>query len=274
MTNGDLSPPRIISSGHAAADPAAQNQNTKSPVFEKVQTQPGVNNGFISSNSSSMSSPESTYGTSTSPLIIPPWCPYSTSPFLDKYEEAENSVCSYSQELRAKLLKHHSANTNVVPDFKPLSDGEKKWKLGITSLEGGKKLRTLLASCRLHPNEAVIELVGKYQLSTSFSPTRYVVLRYYLLCYLHYILRYFNFNPIINFFYSKRISPGSGNFTNLILPEPFAFFHQVPKNGMCISIDLRKYGNEARFVRRSCQANSEIRHIVGKGTLHVSQLFI
>jgi hypothetical protein len=37
---------------------------------------------------------------------------------------------------------------------------------------------------------------------------------------------------------------------------------------MCISIDLRKYGNEARFVRRSCKANSEIRHIVGKGTLH------
>lgn len=37
---------------------------------------------------------------------------------------------------------------------------------------------------------------------------------------------------------------------------------------MCISMDLRKYGNEARFVRRSCKSNAEIRHVVGKGTLH------
>jgi len=58
------------------------------------------------------------------------------------------------------------------------------------------------------------------------------------------------------------------NNPNSIQPEPFAFFHQVHKNGMCISIDLRKYGNEARFVRRSCKANSQIRHVVGKGTLH------
>jgi hypothetical protein len=67
-------------------------------------------------------------------------------------------------------------------------------------------------------------------------------------------------------FLSRRKSH-SGN-SSCIQPEPFAFFHQVPKNGMCISIDLRKYGNEARFVRRSCKANSEIRHVVGKGALH------
>ncbi len=46
------------------------------------------------------------------------------------------------------------------------------------------------------------------------------------------------------------------------------FFHQVPKNGMCICIDSRKYGNDARFVRRSCVPNAEIRHVVGKGTIH------
>lgn len=39
---------------------------------------------------------------------------------------------------------------------------------------------------------------------------------------------------------------------------------------MCISIDCRKYGNAARFVRRSCKPNAEIRHItVGKGNVHV-----
>jgi hypothetical protein len=101
------------------------------------------------------------------------YCPYSSSPFLDRYEEADNPVCSYSQELRAKLLKQHSISTNnTVPDFIPLVEGTKRWKLGITSLEGGKKLKTLLANCRLHPNEAVVELVGKYQLSSSFTPTK------------------------------------------------------------------------------------------------------
>lgn len=37
---------------------------------------------------------------------------------------------------------------------------------------------------------------------------------------------------------------------------------------MCICIDCRKYGNDARFVRRSCTPNAEIRHVVGKGTIH------
>lgn len=200
ITNGDLSPLHIISSGgghrsaadvpvhhnQAANTPTGQNPTTKSPIFDKGQITPtatGISmltNGFLSSGNSSMSSPESPYRAITSPICITPmnYCPYSGSPFLEKYEEAENSVCFYSQELRARLLKHHSANsnTNTVPDFIPLEDGDKKWKLGITSLEGGKKLKTLLANSRLHPNEAVVELVGKFQLSSSFQHTRLVVL--------------------------------------------------------------------------------------------------
>lgn len=80
-----------------------------------------------------------------------------------------------------------------------------------------------------------------------------------------------NFDVFVWLFFisNRRLSPHpQENSSSLIFPEPFAFFHQVPKNGMCISIDLRKYGNEARFVRRSCKPNAEIRHIVGKGTLH------
>ena len=69
------------------------------------------------------------------------------------------------------------------------------------------------------------------------------------------------------FFCSKKYPAGN---PNLIVPEPFAFFHTIPDNGVCISIDCRKYGNAARFVRRSCKPNSEIRHItVGKGNVHV-----
>jgi len=65
-----------------------------------------------------------------------------------------------------------------------------------------------------------------------------------------------------------RKSSQHGN-PNNITPEPFAFFYQVPRSGFCISIDCRKYGNEARFVRRSCKPNSEIRHIISGGKLLV-----
>lgn len=90
---------------------------------------------------------------------------------MDKYEKVlEGEAASvYTQELRAKLQKHYDSKA-AVPDFIPLKEGERKWKLGITSLEGGKKLKTLLASRRLVGNEAVIELVGKYQLSSGFTP--------------------------------------------------------------------------------------------------------
>lgn len=36
---------------------------------------------------------------------------------------------------------------------------------------------------------------------------------------------------------------------------------------MCV--DARTYGNDARFVRRSCQPNAEVRHCIEKGALHL-----
>lgn len=34
-------------------------------------------------------------------------------------------------------------------------------------------------------------------------------------------------------------------------------------------MDTRTYGNSARFVRRSCKPNAELRHCIEKGVLHL-----
>lgn len=54
-----------------------------------------------------------------------------------------------------------------------------------------------------------------------------------------------------------------------IYPEPFAFFHEIPSCGLCVSIDCRQYGNIGRFIRRSCLPNATIKHTLSKGAVHV-----
>ncbi|XP_067932021.1 inactive histone-lysine N-methyltransferase 2E-like isoform X2 [Watersipora subatra] len=51
-------------------------------------------------------------------------------------------------------------------------------------------------------------------------------------------------------------------------PQPFVLFY---KNWDCMQIcmDATSFGNEARFVRRSCAPNSEVRHLIEKGKIHL-----
>ena len=41
-------------------------------------------------------------------------------------------------------------------------------------------------------------------------------------------------------------------------PGPFIFFYRLPKDGTEVCVDTRTYGNDARFIRRSCKANAEV----------------
>lgn len=92
----------------------------------------------------------------------------------------------------------------------------------------------------LTPNVPIIEIRGKYMLSSQFrqqqaiSPTG---------------------SGIRNHQYNKK-------------PGPFIFFYRLPNDDE-ICIDTRTYGNDARFVRRSCRPNSEVLHSIEKGTIHL-----
>ncbi|KAI5643757.1 PHD-finger domain-containing protein [Phthorimaea operculella] len=96
---------------------------------------------------------------------------------------------------------------------------------------GGK---ILIATKDLKENTPIIELRGKYMLSNQHRPQL-----------------------------QNSARAGSQK------PGPFVFFYRLPKDNTQICIDTRTYGNEARFVRRSCKPNAELQHCIVKGTLHV-----
>ncbi|XP_049865673.1 uncharacterized protein LOC126366573 isoform X2 [Pectinophora gossypiella] len=96
---------------------------------------------------------------------------------------------------------------------------------------GGK---ILIATKDLKENTPVIELRGKYMLSNQHRPQL-----------------------------QNSARAGSQK------PGPFVFFYRLPKDNTQICIDTRTYGNEARFVRRSCKPNAELQHCIVKGALHV-----
>ncbi|CAN8025174.1 unnamed protein product, partial [Ixodes persulcatus] len=50
---------------------------------------------------------------------------------------------------------------------------------------------------------------------------------------------------------------------------PFVLFYQPCAEEETVCVDAREYGNEARFVRRSCCPNVQVQHVVHNGLLHL-----
>ncbi|KAM6162003.1 histone-lysine N-methyltransferase SETD5 isoform 6-T6 [Erethizon dorsatum] len=51
-------------------------------------------------------------------------------------------------------------------------------------------------------------------------------------------------------------------------PYPFVLFYSK-FNGVEMCVDARTFGNDARFIRRSCTPNAEVRHMIADGTIHL-----
>ncbi|KAL4659434.1 histone-lysine N-methyltransferase 2E-like isoform X1 [Arapaima gigas] len=51
-------------------------------------------------------------------------------------------------------------------------------------------------------------------------------------------------------------------------PYPFVLFYSK-FHGLEMCVDARSFGNEARFIRRSCLPNAEVRHVIEEGKLHL-----
>ncbi|XP_037087911.1 inactive histone-lysine N-methyltransferase 2E-like [Pollicipes pollicipes] len=51
--------------------------------------------------------------------------------------------------------------------------------------------------------------------------------------------------------------------------QPHVLHYRFPRDALHVCIDARQYGNVARFVRRSCRPNAQIRHVVDRGALHL-----
>lgn len=158
--------------------------------------------------------------------------------WIENYEAAMTN--HYSPELRARLhsiTKQMSSSAPALPLLKNVGSLDSKC---TTVPHAGAKI--LISTREIAPNNPVIEIRGKYMLSSQFKPQQQT-----------------NSSPSAN---------GTRNFSKMH-PGPFLFFYRLPNDGPEICVDTRTYGNEGRFVRRSCRPNAEIVHSIEKGTPHL-----
>lgn len=147
--------------------------------------------------------------------------------WIENYEEAVTN--HYSPELRARIsnIRINGAHS----EFNGQVDTSVN-KCKVQTLSTGVKC--LVSTINLSPGMPIIELRGKYMLSTQ-----------------------------------HRTAYGGTLTTRQQRPGPFLFFYRLQKDNTEVCVDTRTYGNIARFIRRSCQPNAELRHCIEKGVLHL-----
>ncbi|XP_022918651.1 myb-like protein X isoform X2 [Onthophagus taurus] len=136
----------------------------------------------------------------------------------------------YSPELRARI-----SNIRINGAHSEFS-GQVDPQVQRCKLETNSNgTKCLLTTLDLDAGTPIIELRGKYMLSTQ-----------------------------------HRTSTNVNNLTTRQQrPGPFLFFYRLNRDNTEVCVDTRTYGNVARFVRRSCQPNAELRHCIEKGVLHL-----
>lgn len=153
--------------------------------------------------------------------------------WIDNYEVAMTN--HYSPELRARLTalgKHQPCMSSTESNNDNLNLGALNNHVPSCTTVPHAGAKILISTKEIEPFESVIEIRGKYMLTSQHKSANNIL--------------------------SKK--PISG---------PFLFFYSVSKSGPDICVDTRTYGNEARFVRRSCRPNAEILHNIEKNVIHL-----
>ncbi|XP_066157225.1 microtubule-associated protein 1B isoform X1 [Euwallacea fornicatus] len=149
--------------------------------------------------------------------------------WIEKYEEAVTN--HYSPELRARISSIRVNGTHVGSNI-AYDVTVCKCRIHTQPLT---EIKYLVSTSQLPPSTPVIELRGKYMLSTQ-----------------------------------HRNSGGSlTTRQHTQKPGPFLFFYRLHKDNTEVCVDTRTYGNSARFIRRSCKPNAELQHCIEKGVLHL-----
>ena len=140
--------------------------------------------------------------------------------WVDDYEVAVTN--HYSPELRARV---HAARINgVSADLKASTQGAVlgyRCKVRDENTVDYFQSKILVAATRLAQNTAIIEYQGKYLLASQWNNQQLALSNKYI---------------------------------------PFTLQYRMPKEGLAVCVDARTYGNDARFTRRSCKPNAEVRY--------------
>lgn len=149
--------------------------------------------------------------------------------WIEKYEEAVTN--HYSPELRARIsnIRVNGAHSEMPSHFDPTVHKCRVHSSPVC------EMKYLVATVNLPPNTPIVELRGKYMLSTQHRNSG---------------------GSLTTRQHSQR-------------PGPFLFFYRLQKDNTEVCVDTRTYGNSARFIRRSCRPNAELRHCIEKGVLHL-----
>ncbi|CAG9760849.1 unnamed protein product [Ceutorhynchus assimilis] len=150
--------------------------------------------------------------------------------WIEKYEEAVTN--HYSPELRARISSIRVNGATAADSTITYEENVFNCRIHTQPLT---EIKYLVSTVQLEPSTPVIELRGKYMLSTQHRNAG---------------------GSLTTRQHSQR-------------PGPFLFFYRLQKDNTEVCVDTRTYGNSARFIRRSCKPNAELQHCIDKGVLHL-----
>ncbi|XP_050968183.1 histone-lysine N-methyltransferase SETD5 isoform X6 [Labeo rohita] len=160
--------------------------------------------------------------------------------WTDQYEEALTN--QYSADVQ-NLLKHYCANGNSSPTPSTVAmDTINRTELACNNTVLGSQMQLQLGRVtRVQKHRKILRAARNLDPETLIIEYRGKVM----------LRQQFEVN---GHFFKK--------------PYPFVLFYSK-FNEVEMCVDARTFGNDARFIRRSCTPNAEVRHMIAEGMIHL-----
>ncbi|KAK7155130.1 hypothetical protein R3I93_009925 [Phoxinus phoxinus] len=160
--------------------------------------------------------------------------------WTDQYEEA--LVNQYSADVQT-LLEHYCANGNSSPSPSTVAmDTINRTELACNNTVLGSQMQLQLGRVtRVQKHRKILRAARNLDPETLIIEYRGKVM----------LRQQFEVN---GHFFKK--------------PYPFVLFYSK-FNEVEMCVDARTFGNDARFIRRSCTPNAEVRHMIAEGMIHL-----
>uniref|UniRef100_A0A8C8RQ52 SET domain containing 5 n=1 Tax=Pelusios castaneus TaxID=367368 RepID=A0A8C8RQ52_9SAUR len=159
--------------------------------------------------------------------------------WTDQYEEAFTN--QYSADVQNLLERHLSSNKEFVGKTAVL-DTINKTELACNNTVIGSQMQLQLGRVtRVQKHRKILRAARDLALDTLIIEYRGKVM----------LRQQFEVN---GHFFKK--------------PYPFVLFYSK-FNDVEMCVDARTFGNDARFIRRSCTPNAEVRHVIADGMIHL-----
>ncbi|XP_066473018.1 histone-lysine N-methyltransferase SETD5 isoform X2 [Tiliqua scincoides] len=159
--------------------------------------------------------------------------------WTDQYEEAFTN--QYSADVQNLLERHLNANKELV-DKAAVLDTINKTELACNNTVIGSQMQLQVGRVtRVQKHRKILRAARDLAVDTLIIEYRGKVM----------LRQQFEVN---GHFFKK--------------PYPFVLFYSK-FNSVEMCVDARTFGNDARFIRRSCTPNAEVRHVIADGMIHL-----